>query len=179
MYQQFISEVYGIHVCFLQVLTRSDLVMVVTFPTGERITHHGDGTRIITYQDGSWVVESPGFAAVESRDGSIQVRPSPDATLKWQHDTGVISTSLSGGRSVVATCNAAVLIPSGGKEALEAALKVLPQAREQAELDRQARLEKRKVEREVLPGSCLFPFKGTTIIARFSPLFAVVKWVHP
>jgi hypothetical protein len=139
----------------LQVVTRSDLVMIVTYPSGERITQHSDGTRMISHPDGSWVVESPGVAPVECRNGCTRVVPGPDTALEWQHESRVISVSLPGGRNVVATCGAAVLMPTGGGDALATAVKVLPGAREQAELDRITRIEKRKAEREVW-GVCWF-----------------------
>lgn len=125
---------------------------IITYPNGDRITQHGDGTRVVSRPDGSWVVEAPGVQPVECRNGCTRVAAAPGTTLRWQHDTRAISASLPGGRSVVATCNAAVLMPGGGGEALEAALEVLPNAREQAEIDRIARLEKRKAEREVWRG---------------------------
>ena len=132
-----------------QVVTRSDLVMIVSYPSGERITHHNDGTRICTMADGSWLVESPNAPTVERKDGRVRVIPAYNVALDWQADTGLVSAALPGGRNVVATCNAAVMIPTGGAETLEAAIKVLPMARKAAEADRAEAVARMTAEREV------------------------------
>lgn len=56
--------------------TREDLLLSVSYPSGEKILEHQDGTRV-TLQQNNWKVESIGLPVINSNPSGVFITPSP------------------------------------------------------------------------------------------------------
>lgn len=63
------------------VTTRSDLVMIIDYVTGDRLVQDSDGTRIISYASGGFMVESAGLPAVRGSASGMTLEPMPGMHL--------------------------------------------------------------------------------------------------
>ena len=61
------------------VTTRSDLVMIVDYATGDRVVQDSDGTRVTSYASGGFMVESAGLPDVRSSAYGVTLEPMPGA----------------------------------------------------------------------------------------------------
>lgn len=59
------------------VTTRSDLVMVIDYVTGDRVVQDSDGSRVTTYASGEFLVESAGLPPVKGGPSGVSVEPMP------------------------------------------------------------------------------------------------------
>ena len=59
------------------VTTRSDLVMVIDYITGDRLVQDSDGTRVTSYASGGFLVESAGLPAVRGAPSGVTVETMP------------------------------------------------------------------------------------------------------
>lgn len=63
------------------VTTRSDLVMVIDYVTGDRVVQDSDGSRVTTYASGEFLVESAGLPPVRGGPAGVTVEPMPGTML--------------------------------------------------------------------------------------------------
>lgn len=59
------------------VTTRSDLVMIVDYVTGDRVVQDSDGSRVTTYASGGFMVESAGLPPVKWGPSGVSLEPMP------------------------------------------------------------------------------------------------------
>lgn len=59
------------------VTTRSDLVMVVDYVTGDRVVQDSDGSRVTSYASGGFMVESAGLPPVKGGPSGVSLEPMP------------------------------------------------------------------------------------------------------
>ena len=59
------------------VTTRSDLVMVIDYVTGDRVVQDSDGSRVTTYASGGFMVESAGLPPVNGGPSGLSLEPMP------------------------------------------------------------------------------------------------------
>ena len=59
------------------VTTRSDLVMIIDYVTGDRVVQDSDGTRVTTYASGGFMVESAGLPLVRGGPSGVSLEPMP------------------------------------------------------------------------------------------------------
>lgn len=59
------------------VTTRSDLVMIIDYVTGDKVVQDSDGTRVTSYASGGFRVESAGLPDVRGGLAGVTVEPIP------------------------------------------------------------------------------------------------------
>ncbi|KAL0038853.1 hypothetical protein WJX79_010718 [Trebouxia sp. C0005] len=65
------------------VTTRSDLVMIIDYVTGDRVVQDSDGTRVTSYAGGGFLVESAGLPPVAGSASGLTVEPMPGLTMQY------------------------------------------------------------------------------------------------
>ena len=60
-----------------RVTTRSDLLMIIDYVTGDRVAQDSDGTRVTSYASGGFMVESAGLPTVRGTPNGVAVEPTP------------------------------------------------------------------------------------------------------
>ncbi|GMH34022.1 hypothetical protein BSKO_01856 [Bryopsis sp. KO-2023] len=91
------------------VTTREDLLLIVSYPSGEKLIEHPDGTRVTTIGD-AWNVESHGLPPVHGNSSTMSVTASPGCSMCWDSSTLSISTQRIDG-SVFVGCDGVVASP--------------------------------------------------------------------
>ena len=60
-----------------RVTTRSDLLMVIDYTTGDKVVQDSDGTRATSYASGGFVVESAGLPTIRGGSDGVALEPMP------------------------------------------------------------------------------------------------------
>jgi len=73
------------------VTTRSDLVMIIDYVTGDRVVQDSDGTRVTSYACGGFLVESAGLPPVTGSASGLTVEPMPGEQIVLMQTSNLFS----------------------------------------------------------------------------------------
>ncbi len=76
------------------VTTRSDLVMIIDYVTGDRVVQDSDGTRVISYACGGFMVESAGLPPVTGSASGLTVEPMPGEQILLMQNNDLVKKYL-------------------------------------------------------------------------------------
>ncbi|DBA96914.1 hypothetical protein WJX82_005465 [Trebouxia sp. C0006] len=65
------------------ITSRSDLVMIIDYVTGDRVVQDSDGTRVTSYAGGGFLVESAGLPPVTGSASGLTVEPMPGLMMQY------------------------------------------------------------------------------------------------
>ena len=72
--------------------TRSDLVMIIDYVTGDKVVQDSDGTRVTSYAGGGFLVESAGLPPVTGSASGLTVEPMPGEQIVLMQNSCLVNT---------------------------------------------------------------------------------------
>jgi hypothetical protein len=76
------------------ITSRSDLVMIIDYVTGDRVVQDSDGTRVTSYAGGGFLVESAGLPPVTGSASGLTVEPMPGEQILLMQNSSLVSKYL-------------------------------------------------------------------------------------
>lgn len=73
------------------VTTRSDLVMIIDYVTGDRVVQDSDGTRVTSYAGGGFLVESAGLPPVTGSASGLTLEPMPGEQILLMQNRNLVN----------------------------------------------------------------------------------------